>query len=140
MALDLSSLRKAVTSLGRALRVAGAKKRLASFSEAERQVIRAGVVQNFEFTYELAWKFMKRFLEADLGSAAVDGLPRKELFRIAAEHRLLDDAASWFDFHAARNRTTHTYDEKIADEVLQAARRFAKAARALLEELEDRNG
>ena len=45
--------------------------------------IAAGVIQNFAFTYELCWKFMKRWIEENVNSEIVDGVTRRELFRKA---------------------------------------------------------
>ena len=55
---------------------------------------------------------MKRWLEENVGSASVDGVPRRELFRLAAESRLIADLPRWMEFHQARNQTSHTYEEK----------------------------
>jgi nucleotidyltransferase substrate binding protein (TIGR01987 family) len=105
----------------------------------QRDVMRAGVIQNFEFTYELCWKFIKRRLESDLGAVYVDGVSRKELFRLAAEHRLIASAQDWFLVHASRNETVHTYDPTTAEEVYAAAKGFLVAAKELLAELKRRN-
>jgi len=134
MALDLSSLKKAVDSLDRAIKVAGESK-----DTRQAEVIRAGVIQNFEFTYELCWKFMKRWLELNAGASTVDGSTRKELFRLAAESRLITGVENWFKYHAARNETAHTYDPAKAAEIFALAAPFAKAARSLLKVLEKRN-
>lgn len=138
MALDLSSLRKAVGSLQRALKVASSQIK-GKVSTDNEEVIRAGVIQNFEFTYELCWKFLKRWLEKNVGGPDIDGVTRKELFRMAAESRLISDVARWFKYHAARNETSHTYDPAKADEIYAAAKLFVADAEALLGELEKRN-
>src|SRR4030042_2168060 len=95
MKLDLSSLRKAVESLEKALRVADDGIFMSRLNDEQKQTIRAGVIQNFEFTYELCWKFMRRWLEADLGSVYVAGISRRQLVRVGAGHRLLRDGARW---------------------------------------------
>lgn len=138
MALDLSSLRKAVDSLDRATKVASFQIK-GKVNTDEEEVIRAGVIQNFEFTYELCWKFMKRWLEINISGAAVDGVSRKELFRLAAESQLISDVEVWFEYNKSRNETAHIYDGKIAEDVYAAAVRFAADARALLTALQEKN-
>ena len=68
MKLDLTSLRKAVESLKRTLEVADDKDFMSGLSGSQKDAVRAGVIQNFEVTYELCWKFMRRWLEVNLGS------------------------------------------------------------------------
>ena len=82
---------------------------------------------------------MKRWLENNLGSAYVDGIVRKELFRIAAEHQLITNVPRWFKYQDARNETTHTYDEDKAQEVFEAAKEFLTDAKELLKNLESKN-
>lgn len=107
--------------------------------EEIRVVIRAGVIQYFEFAYELCWKFMKRWLGLNAGSAVVDGVSRKELFRLAAEHRLIEETERWFEFHRARNLTSQTYRAETAVEVARSASEFLPAAEALVRALDERN-
>jgi len=138
MELDLSSLRKAVGSLGRAIKVA--EKIIEGGSDTdEEEVIRAGVIQNFEFTYELCWKFMQRWIEINSAGQAVDGFTIKELFRVAAERQLIPDVEVWFGYHRARNKTSHIYNETVAKDVYETVRHFWDDATALLKTLEDRN-
>ncbi|MCX5751487.1 MAG: HI0074 family nucleotidyltransferase substrate-binding subunit, partial [Candidatus Saganbacteria bacterium] len=97
------------------------------------------VIQNFEFTYELCWKFMKRWLSKNLGSAYVDGIPRYELFRLAGESLLIDNVSLWMDYHDARNETSHVYDKTTAGEVFAAAVKFSEDAKKLLANIEKKN-
>jgi nucleotidyltransferase substrate binding protein (TIGR01987 family) len=95
MALELNSLKKAVASLGRAWNFSRNRLGEKTVGPEEAEVIRAGVIQNFEFTYELCWKFMKRWLEINLTPGMMEGITRKQLFRFAAENRLIDDYNQW---------------------------------------------
>ncbi len=138
MALDLTSLQKAVSSLERAIKVAEVMIKGVVDTDQE-EVIRAGVIQNFEFTYELCWKFMKRWLELNVGGATLDGATRKELFRMAAESQLISDVDDWMEYHEARNETSHTYDNDKADDVYKISLKFSDDAKQLLAILEKKN-
>ena len=138
MDLDLSSLKKAVTSLNNALNVA-APASLDVMSEDQQVVIKAGVIQNFEFTYELCWKFMKLCLDVNLGSTYVEGVARRELFRLSAENKLIEDVDQWMEYHDARNETSHTYDLDTAEEIFQISQTFYSDAFELLNTLEMKN-
>ncbi|MEJ2700972.1 MAG: nucleotidyltransferase substrate binding protein [Sedimentisphaerales bacterium] len=140
MELDLSSLRKAVDSLERTLRVAQDQTLAAGLDNDAKDAIRAGVIQNFEFTYELCWKFIRRWIKenADVEEAE-HPRTRKELFRLAARFGLIRQPLSWFSYGDARNLTSHTYDEHKAESVYEAAVGFAEDARYLLDRLEEHN-
>jgi len=140
MDLDLSSFRKAVGSLQRTLEVAGDQGFMSGLSDSQKDAIRAGVIQNFEFTYELCWKFMRRWLDANLGSTYVAGVTRRQLFRLSAENKLIGDVDKWMEYHEARNEISHTYDENTAEDVFETAREFISDAETLLKALEERNG
>ncbi len=137
MQLDLSSLKKSVEVLHRSIKVAGVELNLSK--KDLRETIRAGVIQNFEVAYEQSWKMMKRWLEENIGSTYVDGVTRRELFRLAAENRLISDVNRWMEYHHSRNLTTHTYDEDTAEEVFQTANYFQTDAKKLVKELDIRN-
>ena len=138
MPLDLSSLIMAIESLERALKVSS-KFIDESNDNDQIEVLRCGVIQNFEFTYELSWKFMKRWLEMNVGEHDVDGVTRKELFRLAAESHLIDDVEKWFAYHASRNEVAHTYDASKAQIVYESVKSFSKDARMLLNRITKKN-
>ena len=140
MKLDLSSLRKAVDSLEKTLKVSKNKILAVKLDNDVKDAIRAGVIQNFEFTYELCWKFMRRWLRenADV-EAAENPRTRKELFRLAARFGLIKEPLSWFSYSDARNLTSHTYDENKAESVYETAVGFLGDARYLLDRLQEHN-
>ena len=139
MALALDSLQKAVSALDAVLAKSDDVEFMNSLDDVARNAIKAGVVLHFEFTYELFWKFLKRWLETNIGPAVADGVTRRELFRLAAESRLLEDVEQWMRYHEARNLTTHIYQPEIAERVYNAAHAFARDAARLLAALEARN-
>ena len=137
--LDLSSLKMATASLKSSLSVALSDAEMGKMSPAAKDTIIAGVIQNFEFTYELCWKFLKRVLGNELGSNYVDGVSRKELFRLGVEHHLISNIDHWLAYHDSRNETSHTYNKTTAQEVFTVAQKFTKDAEELLANLEKRN-
>jgi nucleotidyltransferase substrate binding protein (TIGR01987 family) len=139
MPLELQSLRNATTSLGQALQRSEDPTLMGGMDETLRTVVQSGVIKHFEFTYELCWKFIKRWLEENVNRTVADGVTRRELFRLGAEQRLIDDVDRWMDHHEARNQTSHTYRKATADRVYAAIPAFLDDARLLLAALEARN-
>ncbi len=139
MPLELDSLRNSIKSLTDLLAVSENDARMGQLSEVERNDIRSGVIQNFEVTYELSWKLMARWLNTYIGAGIADGVTRRQLFRLAAENRLILDVNLWVQHHEARNATSHIYNEEKALLVYRATREVAHDAQLLLEALEARN-
>ena len=136
MALELDSLKKAVAALERSLRVVNEQ----SAGEADLvETLRAGVVQNFEVAYEQTWKMMKRWLELNANPIEVDGVTRRQLFRLCHENRLIDDVDVWMAFHKSRNETSHTYNAETADDVFSVAGDFLPAAQDVFLRIAQRN-
>ena len=88
------------------------------------------------YSYELAWRILKRRLQADAPTpAAIDRLGFKDLIRAGASRGYIADPTAWFGYREMRNIASHTYDEQKAREVYRAALAFHADARALLESL-----
>ena len=132
--LELTSFAKAIDSLGESLDWYNNKS-----TAAPSGILRDSAIQRFEYTYELAWKMMKRWLAANIGAAYVDGVSRKELFRMAAEQQLIDNPLKWFKYHEARNRTSHIYNESLAQDVFDVVEDFLDDVKKLFKALETRN-
>ncbi len=94
---------------------------------------KAGAVQAFEFSYELAWRFMKRFLHL----RGVDVASPKETFRNAALEKFIEDPEIWFTFQQVRNLTVHTYNEANVETIISYfdnfSRELSKLIKILLE-------
>ena len=122
MPLELDSLRNSIATLRDLLAVSENDARMGQLTDVERNGIRSGVIQNFEVTYELSWKLMARWLNTYVSPGVADGVTRRQLFRLAAENRLISDVDLWMQHHEARNATTHIYDEANAMQVYRATR------------------
>ncbi|MGH8530561.1 MAG: HI0074 family nucleotidyltransferase substrate-binding subunit [Nevskiales bacterium] len=98
-------------------RIADYLKALTQLENAARQpkneFIRDSVIQRFEFTYELAWKLLKLRLEAE----GVIARTPKETLQEALQAGFIEDGNLWTELQRQRNLTSHTYKEKLADEV-----------------------
>ncbi len=136
MPLELESLEASTTALERALAYSG---RIADEDAEGREVVRSGVVQCFGVCYEICWKFMKRWIEQNVSSTAVDGVSRRHLYRYAAEQNLINDVELWMSYHAARNETSHIYNLETAESVFRIAGEFVHDARKLYDILKKNN-
>lgn len=81
-----------------------------SLNEFEQQ----GLIQSFEYTYELAWNTMKDYFEAQ-GETNVHG--SRDAFRLAFKRGLVEDGETWMDMVTSRILTSHTYNEDIAEKI-----------------------
>lgn len=77
-------------------------------------IIKEGIIQRFEYTHELSWKVMKDFLE-DVGEVKMYG--SKDATKEAFAADLITDGDVWMDMIKSRNKTSHTYNEEVADEI-----------------------
>ena len=102
--------------------------------------IRDGLIQRFEFTYELGHKILKRYLEyASANPEQFDEIKFQDLIRTANEQGLLlGDWPDWRGFREMRGSTSHTYNEEIALDVVARIPRFIEEAVYLRDRLRER--
>lgn len=78
-----------------------------------------GLVKAFEYTYELAWKTIKDFLEYQ----GIDGIiGSRDAFRSAFQAGIVEDGRLWMSMIESRNKTAHTYNKKTAEEIANDVR------------------
>lgn len=102
--------------------------------------LRDGLIQRFEFTYELCHRTLKRFLKEGAASPdEIEQMPFADLIRIAnAQGLLRGDWPTWWAFRQMRARTSHTYNATIAEPVVAAIPGFLQEAEHLVAELRRR--
>jgi len=81
----------------------------------ETELEKAGIIQFFEVAFELSWKLMKDYLEAQELSVRSPRETIKQAYQIG----LIDDGHIWINALADRNLTVHTYDEKMAEKMVK---------------------
>lgn len=86
-----------------------------ALQEKENEIVIDGTLHRFEFTFELAWKTMKDYLEY---SGIIDGIgsPR-EIIKTAFANGIIDDGENWIKMMLARNSLSHLYDEEKSREI-----------------------
>lgn len=92
----------------------------------------AGIVQAFEYCYELSWKIIKRVLS----SKGIEVNSPKDTFREAGRNKIIEDVKKWFVFLETRNLTVHTYNVKILEEVMKIIPEFKDELELLINTLE----
>lgn len=132
MTIDLSYLSNAIARLDEGL--ARYQKDLTDIQ------IRDGLIQRFEFTYELSHKTLKRYLEwVSPTPARIDTLAFADLIRSANEQGLLlGDWPAWRTYRDMRSKTSHTYDEAQALAVVSGIPPFLAEAVFLRDQLQAR--
>jgi nucleotidyltransferase substrate binding protein (TIGR01987 family) len=130
--LDFAPLARAVARLEE-----GLARYLADTSDDQ---IRDGLIQRFEFTYDLSTKMLRRALEAAADvPEQIDQMSFPAMIRTASEQNLLREAwPEWRRYREMRNITSHTYDEAKARDVTAAIPEFLAEAQALLKRLQGR--
>lgn len=100
------------------------RKALAQLSEADElrrqrplsRLENQGLIKAFEFTYELAWNTLRDYL-------AFQGIPdligSRDTSRQAFKRQLITDGEGWMMMLTDRNRSSHTYDQATADDIVE---------------------
>lgn len=82
------------------------------------QLEKEGVIQRFEFTFDLAWKVLKDKMEHD--GLVIDQISPRAVVRLAYQAKYIEDADVWLRMIGDRNLMSHTYDSAKFEIVLQA--------------------
>lgn len=117
-------LEKALHTLNEALKFSEQSQK----NEIQFKIARDACIQRFEYSIELSWKIAMKKLGSQTKFA-------KPAIREMARAGLIDSAEMWLDFIEARNNSSHSYDEDVAQKVFAQIKKYALAAEKLLTEL-----
>jgi|SRR5579884_774214 len=108
--------------------------------EPADEQVRDGLIQRFEFTYEISHRTLRRFLRQTAASPdEADRMSFAELVRAAnADGLLLGDWSAWRRFRELRARSSRTDDTAAAAAVVAAIPEFLREAEHLHAELRRR--
>jgi nucleotidyltransferase substrate binding protein (TIGR01987 family) len=103
-----SNFKKAFGQLDSAVKLCQTR----DLSDLEKQ----GLIQAFEYTYELSWNLIRDYFRWQ-GNANIVG--SRDAIREAFANGLVEDGEGWMRMLKDRNRTSHTYNEETAREILE---------------------
>lgn len=78
------------------------------------EIIKEGLIQRFEYTYEMSWNVMKDYA---LFQGISDIAGSRDAIRYAFSSKLIDNGDLWMEMIKSRVKTTHTYNEETANEI-----------------------
>lgn len=91
-----------------------------------------GVIQCFEYNFELSWKTLQDYLSNEKGYSDIKG-PRPVLQQ-AFQDQILSNGEEWFEMLQSRDLTSHLYDEK---EILKIIEQIKKTYFSLFSEFKE---
>lgn len=108
------------------LQEAVAAQKIGRLSDLERE----GLIQRFEYTWELGWKSLRDFLFAT-GIEMTSAVPAN-VIRAAFQAGLIEDGEAWMEARTARNRMAHEYNRAAFEAIVVAiANRYLPLLEAL---------
>lgn len=125
MTISVKFLNKAIVTLEEVLKL------------EENDIVRDSAIQRFEYTYELAVKLIRKSLIEILSSDEVNSTSFKNMIRLAADKGIIDDPIKWFKYRECRNKSSHAYNEEIADEVYSALPEFLKSVKIVVKNIDE---
>ncbi len=126
MKIDVSLLQKAITSLDEVLKL------------EKNAIICDSTIQRFEYVFEFAIKFIRRYIEQNYSNMSdYDANNFRDVIRTALQLKITEKSfEDWIRYRDARNKTSHGYSEKAAEEVYSIAKEFLPEAKLICKFLE----
>jgi nucleotidyltransferase substrate binding protein (TIGR01987 family) len=91
---------------------------LARKPETLSMLEKEGVIQRFEYTFELAWKTLKDYLEE--GGLVISPITPRQVIKEAFAAKVISDGEVWVNMLDHRNLLSHTYDSSVFEQAVEA--------------------
>ena len=106
-----------------------------ALDEKENELMIDAVLHRYEFTFELAWKTLKDYLE--YSGVAINTGSSREIIKESFVHNLISDGEVWIKMMLARNSLSHLYDEETSRQVYNEIKNeYINQIQKLIETLE----
>ena len=116
--LDLTNIKNAISTLEEAINYYNT-----DVEQPIKNMYADSCIQRFEYTYELSWKIMKKYLKLFFNKTEQE-LTIKNIFRYMQGYGLIKDWTKWVEYNDARNNTAHEYNFNKAQFVLTVLKTF----------------
>ncbi len=116
--LDLSNIKNAIATFEEAINYYNT-----DVEQPIKNMYADSCIQRFEYTYELSWKIMKKYLKLFFNKTEQE-LTIKNIFRYMEGYGLIKDWTKWVEYNDARNNTSHEYNLNKAQFVLTVLQTF----------------
>ena len=124
--LDLTNIKNAVATLEEAINYYNT-----DVEQPIKNMYADSCIQRFEYTYELSWKIMKKYLKLFFNKTEQE-LTIKNIFRYTQGYGLIQDWTKWVEYNDARNNTLHEYNLNKTQFVLMILQAFLKDVKSFI--------
>ena len=128
--LDLTNIKNAISTLEEAINYYNT-----DVEPPIKNMYADSCIQRFEYTYELSWKIMKKYLKLFFNKTEQE-LTIKNIFRYMQGYGLIKDWTKWVEYNDARNNTSHEYNLNKAQFVLTVLQSFLEDVKSFVACLE----
>ena len=112
-------------------------KEIFNYEEPYNNVITIGLVGLYEICFEQSWKAMREILENEGFDMETSGSPR-QIIKTAYQAGMINDEDTWLEALVSRNNVSHSYNEDVALDIINATReKYYKMFQDLREVLEN---
>ena len=107
-----------------------------ALQEEPTEIVIDGILHRYEFTFELAWKTIKDYLEY-MGIVNKVGSPRENI-QLAYQQGIINDGELWIEMMLSRNSLSHVYDEETSRKIYNDIKnKYIQAFEKLEEKFEE---